>query len=72
MNCYIFCENGRVSRFNSGDLAGKLKPSIGFRKYALRAENNARPFSLYRLLNKLFCSTKSKPERLIRLQAGVR
>ena len=33
-------ENGRVSRFNSGDLAGKLKPPIGFRKYALRAENN--------------------------------
>ena len=41
MNCYIFCENGRVSRFNSGDLAGKLKPPIGFRKYALRAENNS-------------------------------
>ena len=58
MNCYIFCENGRVSRFNSGDLAGKLKPSIGFRKYALRAENN--------------CLSIPKPERLKRLQAGVK
>ena len=38
---FYSCENGRVSRFNSGDLAGKLKPPIGFRKYALRAENNS-------------------------------
>ncbi len=40
MTFFISCENGRVSRFNSGDLAGKCAASNRQQKIALRAENN--------------------------------
>ena len=59
---FYFCENGRVSRFNSGDLAGKLKPPIGFRKYALRAENNC--------LSILFGGRMDFPHE-VRFSAGI-
>ena len=39
----ILGENGLVSRFNSGDLAGKCAASNRQQKIALRAENPARP-----------------------------
>ena len=40
VNSFYSCENGRVSRFNSGDLAGKCAASNRQQKIALRAENN--------------------------------
>jgi hypothetical protein len=40
MRFFISCENGRVSRFNSGDLAGKCADFNSQQKIALRAENN--------------------------------
>ncbi len=57
MTFFISCENGRVSRFNSGDLAGKCADFNSQQKIA-DAENNDRP--------------SQKPERLKRLQAGVK
>ena len=39
-------ENGRVSRFNSGDLAGKCADFNSQQKIALRAENNCLSISL--------------------------
>ena len=39
MKFFIFGENGRVSRSNSGDLAGKCETSNRFQKIAY-AENN--------------------------------
>ena len=44
---HIFGENGRVSRFNSGDLAGKCETSNRFLKNASR-KIIACPFPLYR------------------------
>ena len=41
MKFYIFGENGRVSRSNSGDLAGKCADFNSQQKIALRAENNS-------------------------------
>ena len=40
MNFFNFGENGRVSRSNSGDLAGKCADFNSQQKIALRAENN--------------------------------
>ncbi len=63
----ILGENGRVSRFNSGDLAGKCAASNRQQKIALRAENSPCPFSLYRLLrfNGLFGPTKQKSDKSV-------
>ena len=82
MAFFISCENGRVSRFNSGDMAGKLWPPIGHIK-SLTHKIRLVPFtfsSFFRLFaffrnylgsGWIICSSKHKPERLIRLQAGV-
>ncbi len=57
MTFFISCENGLVSRFNSGDLAGKCADFNSQQKIALRAENIGLSIP--------------KPERLIIVQAGV-
>ena len=46
VNSFYSCENGRVSRFNSGDLAGKCADFNSQQKIALRAENNCLSISL--------------------------
>ena len=76
MGCFIIGENGRVSRFNSGDLAGKLKPPIGFRKYALRAENNCsshifRPFRLFFVNFRNYFWVRMDFPHEVRFSAGI-
>ena len=44
---FYSCENGRVSRFNSGDLAGKCADFNSQQKIALRAENNCSSILLF-------------------------
>ena len=57
---FILGENGLVSRFNSGDLAGKCADFNSQQKIALRAENNClsrflfRPFRLFVLFRNYF------------------
>ena len=57
--CY-FGENGLVSRFNSGDLAGKCADFNSQQKIALRAENNClsrshfRSFPIFRAFRLFF------------------